>query len=156
MDGIQYRQAEQIDLPNVARIWKKYEAFHNSLGLAFTNPPEAESAWLGSFERTLGRFSFLWVAEQGKDLVAFLLARLKRAPGYLGGVMVGEISDLFVEEAVRNRGVGANLVKLAVDHLSTQQVHSIEVQVLVQNQLAIAFWRKLGFRDELLQLRWVP
>ncbi len=147
------RAATREDLPAVAHLWARLDRFHHSLGLAFPVVEDGGAAWLASFERTLGRFSFLWVAEQEGHVGAFLLARLKRVPAYLGGRLVGEISDLFVDEALRGQKIGARLAALAVEHLRSQEVHSIEVQVLCQNDAALAFWQSQGFQLELTQLR---
>jgi GNAT superfamily N-acetyltransferase len=137
----------------MGHLWKRLDDFHHALGQAFPQPEQAEAAWIDSFERTLGRFSFAWVAEQDGEVRAFLLARLKRSSAFLSGVLVGEISDLYVDDSLRAQGVGAQLVELAVKHLHTQGVHSIEVQVLNGNDDGLVFWEKLGFIPELTQLR---
>lgn len=147
------RLAHLEDLPAVGRLWAKLDSYHHGLGMAFASPEAAVPAWLASFERTLGRFSFLWVAEQDGEILAFLLARLKRTPAYLGGVLVGEISDLYVDECLRRQQVGKRLARLAQQQLDSLGVHSIEVQVLEGNQGALEFWEKLGFKLELVQLR---
>ena len=150
---ISIRMTEPDDLPAVSNLWGKYMDYHHGLGLAFEGPPDASSAWLNSFERTLGRFSFLWVAVGDGNILGFLLARLKRTPSYLGGVMVGEISDLYVDQTFRHLGLGMLLVRTATNYLKSQGVPSIEVQVLMNNEGALTFWRKFGFRDELILLR---
>ncbi len=153
MSEVVCRRAEKEDLPAVGRLWAKLDAFHRSLGLSFPQPEQAERAWLDSFERSLGRFSFVWVGEVDGSICAFLLARLKRVPAYLGGAMVGEISDLYVAEGLRGQKVGARLSAMAVEHLLSLNVQSIEVQVLEHNQGALSFWQEMGFQPELIQLR---
>ncbi len=147
------RQAMPEDLPGVGCLWARLDRFHRDIGLAFPQPEGAQQAWIASFERTLGRFSFVWVAEQDGQISAFLLARLKRTPAFLGGVLVGEISDLFVDERLRGQRLGARLVEQAVEQLRILGVHSVEVQVLQDNAGGLAFWQNLGFEPELSQLR---
>ena len=153
MNKLVLRSASPEDLFDVGRLWARLDRFHRDIGLAFPQPEGAQQAWTASFERTLGRFSFLWVAEQDEEICAFLLARLKRTPAFLGGVLVGEISDLFVDERLRGQKVGARLVELAVEQLRARDVHSIEVQVLHNNVGGLAFWHRLGFELELSQFR---
>jgi ribosomal protein S18 acetylase RimI-like enzyme len=133
----------------------RLDSFHHSLGQAFPQSKDAGQAWVGSFERTLGRFSFVWVAEQDGEICGFLLARLKRTPAFLGGVLVGEISDLYVDEGMRGQQTGRGLVALALEKLRGLDVHSIEVQVMHENTDGLAFWQKLGFQPELSQFRLV-
>ncbi|NOH11590.1 MAG: GNAT family N-acetyltransferase [Chloroflexi bacterium] len=155
MSELNFREASAEDLPAVAKLWGKLDAFHRQLGLAFPETEEAEQAWINSIERTLGRFSFVWLAEQDETPQAFLMGRYKRLPETLGGVFVGEISDLYVDESLRGKQVGARLVELAVKKFKELDVHSVEVQILAGNEGALEFWHKHGFEDELTQVRMV-
>lgn len=153
MSEVQVRAAKDEDLTDLAALWGRLDAFHRELGLAFPEPDGAAEKWISSFVRTLGRFSFAWLAEQEGRVGAFLLARLKQSPAFLGGVQVGEISDLFIDEALRGSGVGAKLVDLAMQKFEELGVHSVEVQILAGNEGALDFWHKQGFADDLYQVR---
>jgi GNAT superfamily N-acetyltransferase len=113
----------------------------------------AADKWADSFRRTLGRFSFLWVAEHGKGPQAFLLARVKQSPAFLGAAQVGEISDLFVSEDLRGSGVGGQLVAAAMAKFRELNVHSVEVQVQEGNQAGLDFWLKQDFKTDLTLVR---
>lgn len=141
------------DLRAVGLLWSKLTEFHLSIGMHFQNQDNAVEAWVASFSRTLGRFSYLWVVEQSNEISAFLLARLKRTPDYLGGVMVGEISDLYVSESLRGHGMGKQLVNTAMQEFKSQKVHSVEVQIMAQNESGLAFWNSLGFQNDVILVR---
>lgn len=141
------------DLRAVGLLWRKLNEYHLSIGMHFQADDTSVEAWIASFSRTLGRFSFLWVAEQEGEVSAFLLGRLKRTPAYLGGVMVGEISDLYVSDKLRGQGIGKQLVTTATHHLKSQNVHSIEVQIMAQNKSGLAFWNSLGFQNDVILVR---
>ncbi len=153
MSEIVIRPGLKDDLPAAAVLWQELQFFHQKVGLAFPLDEQSPTAWTASFERTLGRFSYLWVAELDGQISGFLLARVKRTPAYLGGVMVGEISDLYVAESLRGQKVAARLVALALEEFQRQQVHSVEVQVMAANQGGVAFWHAQGFETELVQVR---
>ncbi|HSO27865.1 MAG TPA: GNAT family N-acetyltransferase, partial [Anaerolineales bacterium] len=102
MAEIVYRQARPEDLPVAAQMYTRLDQAYRSQMTFFFPPLEPENyevgqAWLDSFQRTLGRFSVLFVAEKDGELLGFVLGRVKRTPLYLGGVMVGEISEVWVE-----------------------------------------------------------
>ncbi len=141
------------DLRAAGLLWRKLNDFHLSIGLHFQADENSVESWIDSFSRTLGRFSFLWVAERGGEISAFLLARLKKAPAYLGGVMVGEISDLYVDDSLRGQGIGKQLVSTAMLHFKAQKIHSVEVQVMAKNESGLAFWNSLGFQNDLILVR---
>ncbi len=147
------REAEVADLPAISQLWLHYIEFHRQVGLAFAIDENSASAWAAGFERTLGRFSFIWLAEKDGVLVGFLAGRIKRIPSYLGGVSVGEIADLWVEEEARGRGTASGLCALALEKMRELKVHSVEVQVLSENTHAQAFWLSRGFTTELVQFR---
>lgn len=147
------REAILDDLPALSELWTHLDDFHRSLGLSFPHTQDSGEKWTNSFARTLGRFSFVWLAEQGGVPKAFLMARIKQSPAFLGAVQVGEISDLYVDESMRGSGVGAKLTDLATQKFSEIGVHSIEVQVLAGNEAGLDFWIKQGFEKDLTLVR---
>jgi GNAT superfamily N-acetyltransferase len=147
------REATEQDLSAVAQLWQRLDSFHRELGFDFPEPTDAAKVWAEAYRRTLGRFSFVWLAEQDGEVVSFLLARIKHTPAFLGGVSVGEISDLYVEERLRGQGIGTGLVKLAIEWLRAKEVHSIEVQILAGNEGGLEFWMEQGFEPDLSVVR---
>ncbi len=147
------RPGTEKDLRAVGLLWSKLNDFHISIGMHFSPDGSSVDAWIASFSRTLGRFSSLWVAEKDNKICGFLLARLKKTPAYLGGVLVGEISDLYVDEALRGEGTGRQMVAEAMQYFVTQNVHSVEVQIMAQNKSGLAFWNSLGFKDDIVLVR---
>jgi GNAT superfamily N-acetyltransferase len=109
--------------------------------------------WLDMFRRTLGRFSVLYVAEYEEKIVGFIVARVKRVPEYLGGVMVGELKDMWVEPEVRRLGIGEKLLRKAIEWCRDQKVYSVEAQILLGNEPILKLVEYLGMKKELYQLR---
>lgn len=153
MPEAQVREATAEDLPAVGAAWLQLQQFHRSLGMDFPLEEAAIEKWLASFQRTLGRFSFLWVIGEPAKPAAFLLARVKQSPAYLGGVQVGEISDLYADESLRGSGAGTQLVQTAMQKFRELKVHSVEVQVQAGNDAGLAFWSKQGFDQDLTLVR---
>ena len=104
--------------------------------------------WLDSFKRTLGRFSNVFIAEIDEKVVGFMLCRLKRVPAYMGGVLVGEISDMWIDASARRMGIGDKLSRLALDWMREQGAHSIEIQVLKDNEASWQLYDRMGFKLE--------
>lgn len=153
MQPVIVRSGTETDLRAAGLLWGKLSSYHESLGMHFPADDSSIDKWIDSFSRTLGRFSFLWVAERDHQISAFLLARLKSTPAYLGGLMVGEISDLYVSEELRGQGTGRQLVAEAMQLFKIQKVHSVEVQIMAQNKSGLAFWNSLGFQDDIVLVR---
>jgi GNAT superfamily N-acetyltransferase len=148
-----YRQATEEDLPMVAKLYDKLDHFLHEFNFNFPVVENVGEKWLDIFRRTMGRFSVVYVAEYQGETVGFILARLKRVPEYLGGVMVGELKDMWVEPEVRRLRIGEKLLRLAIEWCWTQDVYSLEAQVFVDNDPIIQLVEYLGMKPELYQMR---
>jgi GNAT superfamily N-acetyltransferase len=148
-----YREAVEADFPAVAALYAKLDQLLRQYTYAFPAVENVGELWLEMFRRTLGRFSVLYVSEVEGEVVGFIVARLKRVPEYLGGVMVGELKDMWVEPEVRRLGIGEKLLRLAIEWCRSQNVYSCEAQILVGNEPIIQLVEYLGMKKELFQLR---
>ncbi len=153
MSEVTYRLAEEDDLAGAADLYEQVDAAYRSYAYRFPEVEKVGLAWLESFQRTLGRFSVLYIAAMNHQMIGFSLGRIKRVPPHRGGVLVGEISDIWVEPQARKLGVGEHLTQLAVDWLMGQNVHSVEAQILDGNAPSWKLFGKLGFQSELRQIR---
>jgi GNAT superfamily N-acetyltransferase len=152
-DNVIYRQATQADFPVVASMYAKLDQLLRQHTYTFPEVENVGELWLDMFRRTLGRFSVLYVAEYEGEVVGFIVARVKRVPEYLGGVMVGELKDMWVEHKVRRLGIGEKLLRLAIEWCRAQNVYSVEAQILLGNEPIIKLVEYLGMKKELYQLR---
>lgn len=153
MAEITYRLGVEADFPDIARLYEKLDRYYREYGYF---PPEMENVsqiWLDSFRRTLGRYSMLFVAELDGVLVGFILSRLKRTPPYRGGLLVGELSDMWIEPAARRMGAGEKLTRLELEWMRAEGVHSVEGQVLLGNEPIWRIYQRMGFKQELVQIR---
>jgi len=148
-----YREATEADFPIVAAMYEKLDALLRRHTYSFPKVENVGNLWLDMFRRTLGRFSVLYVAEYEGQVVGFIVARIKRVPEYLGGVMVGELKDMWVEHSVRRLGIGEALLRLAIGWCRSQDVYSCEAQILEGNQPIINLIEYLGMKSEIHQFR---
>lgn len=153
MSEFTYRLATEEDLPAASKLYEKLDALMNRMGMRLPSPDNVGSAWVDSFRRTLGRFSFLHIAERDGKLVAFALSRIKRVPPYRGGVIVGEVTDLWVDSSVRKFNVGEEIARTALELLRNEGVHSVEARFLVTNDPVWTLAESLGFKLELRTAR---
>lgn len=87
------------------------------------------------------------------QIAGFALCRLKRVPAHMGGMMVGELSDIWISPEIRRSGIGARLTRLVLDWLHEKGAHSVEVQVLRDNEAAWNLFAGLGFQFEFRSAR---
>ncbi|HEB65629.1 MAG TPA: GNAT family N-acetyltransferase [Chloroflexi bacterium] len=143
-----YRTATEADFPVLAAMYARLNAYFYEMGYRLPHPENVGQVWLDSFRRTLGRFSQVFVAEMDGEVVGFMLCRVKRVPAHMGGVLVGELSDMWIVEKARRKGIGDKLSRLALDWLRGQGVHSVEIQVLRDNEASWKLYERMGFQLE--------
>jgi GNAT superfamily N-acetyltransferase len=151
--NVVYREANEADLSTIITLYGKVDQFLRLFTYTFPEVENVGELWLDMFRRTLGRFSVLYVAEYEEKIVGFIVARVKRVPEYLGGVMVGELKDMWVEPEVRRLGIGEELLRKAIEWCRGQNVYSVEAQILLGNEPILKLVEYLGMKKELYQLR---
>ncbi|OGO42555.1 MAG: hypothetical protein A2W36_04110 [Chloroflexi bacterium RBG_16_58_14] len=148
MSEITYRLVEEKDFPTLLEMYSLLNTFFYQVGYRLPHPDNVGEIWLDSFRRTLGRFSNIFIAEMDGSVVGFMLCRLKRVPAYMGGVIVGELSDMWIDQSARRMGIGDMLSRLALEWMYQQGAHSIEIQVLKDNEASWKLYERMGFQLE--------
>ncbi len=148
MSAVSYRTAVEADFPVLMDMYIQLNTFFYQVGYRLPHPENVGEVWLDSFRRTLGRFSNVFVAELDGQVAGFMLCRLKRVPAYMGGVLVGELSDMWIDASARRMGIGDKLSRLAMDWMRQQGAHSIEIQVLKDNEASWKLYERMGFQLE--------
>ena len=148
-----YRTATEPDFPAILAFYEKFDRHMRSLEYSLPGVDNVAQAWLDSFRRTLGRFSQMFVAEVDGQVAGFIRCRVKRVPPYMGDVMVGELMEVWIEASARRLGLGERLTSMCIDWMKEQGVHSVEVQILIDNEASISMCKGLGMKPEIMQLR---
>lgn len=71
---------------------------------------------------------------------------MKRRVGVFMEREYGEISDVYVREPERRRGIGTALVQEALRWFEARRIGRVHLQTDTRNQLGVEFWTHLGFR----------
>jgi ribosomal protein S18 acetylase RimI-like enzyme len=145
---VDYRLTTEGDFPIITEMYTLLNDHFYKTGYRLPRPENVAQAWLESFQRTLGRFSQSYIAEIDGRVAGFILCRVKRVPLYFGGVLVGELSDMWIVPEARRLGIGDKLVRLAIEWERQQGVHSIEIQVLLENEASWRIFDRMGFKPE--------
>lgn len=80
------------------------------------------------------------LAEDDKEIAGFIMSSVN-AP-------LAHIVTLDVAEAHRRSGIGSMLLNAMENKISAQGVHTILLETAVDNEAAVAFWQRHGYRIE--------
>jgi GNAT superfamily N-acetyltransferase len=137
----------------VAGLFSRMYSRMEEMGLLLPLTDGGTEKWLKAAQNTSGKFGIVVIAKEDGKTIGFAHGMIKFLPDYLGGYPVGTITHVFVEENERRAGVGKELINELEEWFGTKNVHSVELQVITGNPGAQAFWKKLGYHEELLQFR---
>jgi GNAT superfamily N-acetyltransferase len=150
------RHANVEELEQIQPLWQALYRHQFEHGMLLQLPEGAYDAWLKSIRPFLGRFASVVVAELNGEIVGFVAGRIRTLPPYFGAATIGAISEVFVSDQYRSRGIGQRLLEFALKWFEDQQITRVELQVVAGNPDGIRFYRQLGWHEELLQMVWTP
>jgi GNAT superfamily N-acetyltransferase len=146
--GAGVRAAERRDLDRVAALWMALTDYHAVLDPLFALRQGAGSEVRRIVEAQLrDPDSAIFVHEHTSALSGLCIVRVDRAPPIHAEACRGEITDLFVREAARRRGVGRALLEAGAGWARGRGADRLEVRVYSRNPEGQAFWRASGFGD---------
>ena len=146
MSGV--RRVGPRDLDRVVGLWGALMGHHQAIDPHWQAAPGAEDEWRRLLVRLLADAdASVLVWDEGGDLLGFCAAQIEDAPPVVAESARAEITDLFVCEDSRRRGIGRRLVEAVTDWIREQGVRRVEVRVAVRNAEGQAFWRALGYAD---------
>lgn len=153
MTEIIYRVATTDDLPIIKGYYTDLIQTYLKFGYKLPIPENIEQLWLDSFQRTLGKYSQVFLAEKEGKILGFILGRIKRLAPYLGGKLVGDYADIYVLKEERRLGISKKLSELLINWFRDNGATSIECQILHKNAPSRQMFEELGFDIELIQMR---
>jgi ribosomal protein S18 acetylase RimI-like enzyme len=137
---MEVRRATEADREVLRELWHEF--------MDEVNEPEYwrgtwDEAWAGVSKYIADHIAL--IAEEGGRAVGYELARLDRP-------RIGYVSDLYVRPEARRRGIAKELLARAADELRGQGAEYVTLNVNLDNDGARTVYRRLGFREESVDL----
>jgi GNAT superfamily N-acetyltransferase len=86
------------------------------------------------------------VAEDGAEILGFLMASVEKDPPIYRVGEYAVIHDMWVNEAHRNRRVGASLIKAAQEKFESLGIKQMRVEAIVGDSIVQRMFESCGFR----------
>ncbi len=147
-EGVEIRRAKAADIAFVIGLWQGMMEDMGRTDPRFEAREGGEVIWARfAGERMRDEKSIVLVAEKAGRLVGYCMGYVEKALPIHKTKQHGYISDLYVEDSERGKGLGAELARKAVDFFREKGVKATQITVAVKSEKAQKFWGKLGFSD---------
>ncbi len=151
---IDIRDATVDDLDSVVDLWGMLARHHEDISNDFTLAWNGKRKWAKYLENKFDEISTkLVVAEEDGKVVGFMLCLLSPNTPVFKERKIGVISDVFVLEERRRKGVAKKMLDVAVKWFKKNKVRSVRLGVANDNLEARAAWRRLGFEPYMIYKR---
>ena len=151
---IEIRDARIGDLGAVVDLWDLLIDHHRNMSAYFAPARDSREKWSMYLAKKFSEKSTkLLVADEGGEIVGFMLCLLTPNKPIFKDKSVGVISDVYVSESRRNRGVTKEMLKVALRWFKKNKMRSVELSVAAANIEARSVWGQLGFKPYLIQKR---
>lgn len=138
------RKLTNEEIPKLGPMIDALGEFHNKISSTTMYPPLSRDETLALLQQNLGKTCFIIGGYKENELIGFIQYAIKND--------AGSIDRLYIAPDSRGLGLGRKLMKAALDHLQDSQLKRIDVQVLTQNQAAMALYESFGFAPRLITL----
>lgn len=152
--AVQIRRATESDIPELSRLVAALAAWEEA------HDPRARFDWdeirnaPNWLKLVLNReHHAIWVVSFNARIVGHLWIRLRRQRDGAIPQSIGYISQAFIEEGLRGRGLMKPMLDEAYQWFRDCGITVVTLSVLHRNWLGATAWRRLGFSDWREELR---
>jgi GNAT superfamily N-acetyltransferase len=142
------------DFKRIEPLWISLYKNQRDQQMLIEVPANGFQSWSSSMTVALGRFSCLFIAECEGELAGFLAGRIRTTPPYFGGIPVGFLSEIFIVEQHRKKGIARRMMLAGLEWCRVQKVSRVEAQILTRNKASRNMCADLGAVEELVQVVW--
>jgi ribosomal protein S18 acetylase RimI-like enzyme len=148
------RDAREDDLEAVDGLWEQLARHHEQLSDVFSLGSDSKKKWSKYLREKFAEISTkLIVAEEEGEIVAFMLCLLEPNIPVYRERKIGVISDVYVKQERRRKGLAKKMLDIAVEWFKKNKVKTVRLNVAADNLEARAAWRMLGFEPLMIDKR---
>jgi ribosomal protein S18 acetylase RimI-like enzyme len=147
---MQVIKAEQMHVDAIVEIWKDFMDYHKDLNPIFARSNAGHETFKEFLQQEIeNEDSFAAVSVENEEVIGYILAKKSGRPPCFEKTDFCFITDIMIKEQYRKKGYGKKLIDAVTKWAKEKGLDRIELQVVPSNDLAYAFYHKLGFTDML-------
>jgi len=148
------RKATIKDVPEMRKIDRFAQILKKCSPIDRLDPKyklkKGEKSYFEKF--VLGKNKWVYIAEENKKIVGFVLFNIEKREPYWNIKKVGYIDLLFVSKTARQKGIANMFLEKAYEIFKTKDLDYVTLDAQTANNLAIKVWKRKGFKHHKLHL----
>ena len=146
---IQIVRAQEEHVTDLGNLWMEFMRHSQDIDPIFTPQDGAIPVFIREHLRPAmeAENSLVLVALDDEKVAGYSYSLIIGTSNLEARAKYGCIHDLFITATYRRKGIGNRIVTEIMKWFHLNDIHRVELDVLVQNQIASSFWRKHGFED---------
>ncbi len=148
------RTLEEDDIEDICRLWQEFARMREAMTDSRILNEDAADYFFGYATAMLQRKDTLClVADDGSEVVGYIIATKQRRPPIYHHTRVAYLSDAFVHEGHRGKGILRKFVAELEAWCAREGITAVDVQIFKNNEAAQEIYRHLGFHDYRVLMR---
>ena len=153
MKSFSLRVASEQDIPKIVGLNRLMADYHHEID-PFWKPGSELESFNDYLSAELSKKNTLWVlAEVEGVTVAYFSAEIIPAKPAISEKMVGHISNGFVLERYRGKGIAKGAIAMILNWFREQGVKVAELSVDSRNGQGVRAWEGLGFKEYMKKMK---
>ncbi len=144
------REAKPSDINDLVKLKEEMAKYHEKIDPDFY---ETNRDYKKEVPEMFRENSKVFIYEENGKIVGYIWAEIRKGKRYMKEKRIGYISELFVLEKFRRKGIGKELLKTAINWLRKEEIRLVLLSVDVRNKIGVNFWRSQGFEEYMLRMR---
>ena len=145
---IEIRGALKSDIAGMIVVWIEFMDYMTDLDSIFRATDEGHIHFKQYVEKTIDDDDHLVLVAREKGIVtAFSISQIKTKSPLLKHKRYGYIGYMAVSSGFRRNSIGESMLKEIQQWVSSRKLERIELNVVANNIMGYAFWKKHGFAD---------
>ncbi len=152
--NLSIRKAIDNDIEAIVFLNSQLADYHRKIDDYYKTGKQVSKAFKNYLQQIINSKNHLILIAQNDNLaIGYFIGEISPAKPFLTPEKTGRISDAFVVEKYRGRGLGEKLFDKMLQWFDKHNVAYIELSVDVRNQVGIRAWQKYGFEAFMLKMK---
>lgn len=159
---MEIRKAKVKEVPQIVELWKFFMKEHDNAIVKIEPKIKPYVELKKDAHKNFGDYikkciysknAILLVAVDEQKVVGYSLNLIKKNIPVFKVEVLGEISDLYIKQKYRGKGIASNFKKKTINWFKSKGIKHTSIMVWPQNKFAYNIYKKWGFIDQHLEMR---